>query len=114
VQQTLEETAAGAEKTDIAITPLAIPMLAGPGAISTVILLQHRAAGLYQHLALYVCILGIAVVSYLTFHISARSTRWLSPILTNIMLRIMGMSLAAVAIQFLIDAINTLRLMPPK
>jgi multiple antibiotic resistance protein len=34
-----EETAAGAEKTDIAITPLAIPMLAGPGAISTVILL---------------------------------------------------------------------------
>src|SRR3974390_1743684 len=43
VQETSEETAAGVEKTDIAITPLAIPMLAGPGAISTAILLQAEA-----------------------------------------------------------------------
>ncbi|HUC85614.1 MAG TPA: MarC family protein, partial [Candidatus Acidoferrales bacterium] len=46
VQQTHEETQAGVEKTDIAITPLAIPMLAGPGAISTTILLQNEAATL--------------------------------------------------------------------
>src|SRR5258707_6717128 len=44
VHETDEETAAGVEKTDIAIAPLAIPMLAGPGAISTAILLQHQAA----------------------------------------------------------------------
>jgi len=44
VQETSEETAAGVEKTDIAVAPLAIPMLAGPGAISTAILLQNRAA----------------------------------------------------------------------
>jgi multiple antibiotic resistance protein len=37
VQETSEETSAGVEKQDIAITPLAIPMLAGPGAISTAI-----------------------------------------------------------------------------
>ncbi len=43
VQETREETAAGTEKTDIAVTPLAIPMLSGPGAISTVILLQSEA-----------------------------------------------------------------------
>jgi multiple antibiotic resistance protein len=114
VQQTLEETTAGAEKTDIAITPLAIPMLAGPGAISTVIVLEHRATGVPQHLALYVCIVGIAMVSYMIFRFSARSTRWLSPIITNIMLRIMGMMLASVAIQFLLDAINTLRQLSAK
>ena len=43
VQETREETAAGVEKTDIAVTPLAIPMLSGPGAISTVVLLQAEA-----------------------------------------------------------------------
>ena len=46
VHETSEETAAGLEKTDIAIAPLAIPMLAGPGAISTAILLHQQAADL--------------------------------------------------------------------
>src|SRR5262249_61431968 len=44
VQETAEETAEGREKDDIAITPLAMPMLAGPGAILTVILLAAQAA----------------------------------------------------------------------
>src|SRR5262249_46094451 len=44
VQETAEETAEGATKDDIAITPLAVPMLAGPGAILTVILLAAQAA----------------------------------------------------------------------
>src|SRR5712671_2144330 len=56
VHETREETAAGIEKTDIAVAPLAIPMLAGPGAISTAILLQNRATNAAQHLALHVCI----------------------------------------------------------
>ena len=58
VQETSEETAAGVEKTDIAVTPLAIPMLAGPGAISTAILLHNQAANLGQRVALYLCILA--------------------------------------------------------
>src|SRR3989454_4162731 len=45
VQETREETEAGTAKVDIAVTPLAIPMLAGPGAISTVILLNEKAVG---------------------------------------------------------------------
>src|SRR5215210_3912498 len=53
VQETREETAAGLEKTDIAVAPLAIPMLAGPGAISTAILLQNQARDWAQHAALY-------------------------------------------------------------
>jgi multiple antibiotic resistance protein len=43
VQEPHEEKKAGAEKDEMAITPLAIPMLAGPGAISTTILLQNEA-----------------------------------------------------------------------
>ena len=67
VQETAEETVAGAAKEDIAVTPLAIPMLAGPGAISTVILLQNQAHGWAQHGVLYGCIVAVAFLSYLIF-----------------------------------------------
>jgi len=108
VQETSEETAAGVEKTDIAVTPLAIPMLAGPGAISTAIVLHNQAARISQRVALYVCIIGICVVSYLILRISARGARWLSPIAMSITTRIMGLLLAAVAIQFMLRAFGEL------
>jgi multiple antibiotic resistance protein len=110
VQETREETKAGSEKLDVAVTPLAIPMLAGPGAISTTVLLQNEAKDIPQHIALYGCIVGVAVVSYLILRLSARSTRWLNPIMMNIAIRIMGLLLAAVAIQFMLNAIKAFRL----
>jgi len=109
VQETNEETMAGAAKTDIAITPLAIPMLAGPGAISTAILLHNQARNLSEQIALCLCILAVALVSYIVFRISARGARWLSPIALSITTRIMGLLLAAIAIQFTLNAIKALR-----
>jgi multiple antibiotic resistance protein len=108
VQETTEETAAGTRKTDIAITPLAVPMLAGPGAISTVILLQARAADFLQRSALFGCILAVALASYLILHVAARGARWLNPIALRITTRIMGLLLAAVAIQFMLNALQDL------
>ena len=110
VQETHEETRAGTEKSDIAVTPLAIPMLAGPGAISTTILLQNEAKDIPQHIALYGCIAAVSLVSYLILRLSARSARWLSPIVMSIAIRIMGLLLAAVAIQFMLNAIKAFRL----
>jgi multiple antibiotic resistance protein len=110
VQETHEETRAGTEKMDIAVTPLAIPMLAGPGAISTTILLQNEAKNIPQHIALYGCIVVVSLVSYLILRLSARSTRWLNPIMMSIAIRIMGLLLAAVAIQFMLNAIKAFRL----
>lgn len=112
VQETSEETAAGVEKTDIAVAPLAIPMLAGPGAISTAILLQNWAMNAAQHIALYVCIVAVSLASYLILRISARGARWLSPIAMNITVRIMGLLLAAVAIQFMVNALQELKVFP--
>jgi multiple antibiotic resistance protein len=106
VQQTSEETQAGVEKTDIAITPLAIPMLAGPGAISTTILLQNQAKTIPQHLALYGCIIGVSVATYLIFRLAVRGAHWLNPIAMSIAIRIMGLLLAAVAVQFMLNAIK--------
>ena len=109
VQETSEETAAGVVKADIAVAPLAIPMLAGPGAISTAILLHNRADNAAQRAALYVCIVGVSLASYIILRLSARGARWLSPIAMKITVRIMGLLLAAVAIQFMLNAINELR-----
>ncbi len=109
VQETSEETSAGVEKADIAITPLAIPMLAGPGAISTAILLQNQAVGVTMHAVLYTCILLVSFVSYVILHISARGAHWLNPIALRIITRIMGLLLSAVAIQFLINGLKGLR-----
>ena len=109
VQETTEETSAGAEKSDIAITPLAVPMLAGPGAISTAIVLQSQAVGVAQSVVLCVCIVGVAFASYVIFHISARGARWLSPIATKVITRIMGLLLAAVAVQFMLNGLKGVR-----
>jgi len=106
VQETREEKQAGTEKNDIAVTPLAIPMLAGPGAISTTILLQNEARTIPQHIALYGCIVAVAVASYLVFRLAVRGARWLNPIAMSIAIRIMGLLLAAVAIQFILTGIK--------
>jgi multiple antibiotic resistance protein len=109
VQETSEETIAGAAKEDIAVTPLAIPMLAGPGAISTVIVLQGQARGFAQQVALCGCILVVSLASYLVLRLSARGSQWLSPIALRITTRVMGLLLAAIAFQFMLNAISALR-----
>lgn len=111
VQETEEETEAGARKMDIAITPLAIPMLSGPGAISTVILLHNKADGVAQDIALCICIAAVAAVTYLILRISAKGAQWLNPIAMKITTRIMGLLLAAIASQFAINALKELKVL---
>jgi len=113
VQETAEERAAGVVKPDIAITPLAVPMLAGPGAISTAILLNNQARDLPQHVALYVSIIIVSASAYLTLSLAARTTRWLNPIALKLIERIMGLLLAAVAFQFLLNALRELKIIAP-
>jgi len=108
VQETREETDAGTAKDDIAVTPLAIPMLAGPGAISTAILLHNKAATFTHEVLLCVSILIVGGMSYAILHFSAHGARWLNPIAMRITTRIMGLLLAAVAVQFIVNALATL------
>jgi multiple antibiotic resistance protein len=110
VRETPEEQEAGTHKVDIAVTPLAIPMLSGPGAISTVVLLRGQAEGLAKTLALCACILAVCAASYIILRLSAKGARWLNPIAMKITTRIMGLLLAAVACQFMINALRDLAL----
>jgi multiple antibiotic resistance protein len=108
VQETSEETAAGAEKNDIAVTPLAIPMLSGPGAISTVILLESEATTVWHSLALCGCILLVSLASYGVLRMAAHGAKRLNPIALRIGTRVMGLLLAAIAVQFMVNALKTL------
>lgn len=110
-QETEAEIEAGTAKADIAVTPLAVPMLAGPGAISTVILLQAKAEGSWgKQLVLVLAIVVVAAASYAVFAVSARGAKWLSPIALRVTTRIMGLLLAAIAMQFLLNALKELKL----
>jgi multiple antibiotic resistance protein len=108
VKETEEETTAGTAKEDIAITPLAVPLLAGPGAITTSILLHNQAVGVAQKVALYISIVVVSALCFVILRFSAQGARWLSPIALKIGTRIMGLMLAAVAMQFMINALTSL------
>jgi multiple antibiotic resistance protein len=109
VRETSEDTSAGTEKTDIAVTPLAIPMLSGPGAISTVILMQAQAATVWHSLMLAVCIVSVATASYWILRMAAHGVQWLNPIALRIGTRIMGLLLAAIAVQFMLNALKVVK-----
>jgi multiple antibiotic resistance protein len=109
VQETREETAEGMEKADIAITPLAIPMLAGPGAISTVVLLQSEAVNPWYSLALCGCILLVSLATYGVLRMAAQGAKAMSPIALRIGTRVMGLLLAAIAVQFMLNALKALK-----
>lgn len=112
VQETQEEAEAGTAKEDIAITPLAVPMLAGPGAISTVILLHSKATTWSLYAGLLISILLVTAATYAVLAVSVRGARWLSPIAMRITTRIMGLLLAAIAMQFLVNALKELKIVP--
>lgn len=106
VQETAEETEEGAQKEDVAITPLAMPMLAGPGAISTIILLEAQAGSLARRAVVLLCLLAVGLASYVTLALASHGARWISPIAEKIITRLMGLLLAAVAVQFMINAVK--------
>jgi multiple antibiotic resistance protein len=104
-QETNEEVEAGTAKEDIAITPLGVPMLAGPGAISTSLILLNQARGLEQHIALLACIAAVCLLSYLIFWLAVRGAGRLSPLALKLVTRLMGLLLASVAVQFAINGL---------
>ena len=104
-RQTDEEVEAGAAKDDIAITPLGAPMLAGPGAISTSLILLGQAHGLAQQIALFACIAAVCGVSYFILRFASTGARRINPLALKLVTRLMGLLLAAVAVQFTINGL---------
>jgi len=105
-QESREEVDEGQAKEDVALTPLAIPMLAGPGAISTVIVLATEASGAAHIVIVYAAIVVTGVVSYLTLRLGEPLLTKLGKTGIKVMTRVMGLLLAAVAVQFVLSGVK--------
>jgi multiple antibiotic resistance protein len=105
-QETDEEVAAGAAKDDIAITPLGVPMLAGPGSISTVLILLNESKGVAQVVILFLSIVVVCFMSYWVFWLAVRGTRYLNPLALKLVTRLFGLLLASLAVQFIFNALE--------
>lgn len=105
-RETDEEVEAGVAKDDIAITPLGVPMLAGPGAISTALILVGQARGAAQHVAFILAIVAVTGISYAILRLASTGSRWLNPLALKLVMRVMGLMLAAVAVQFVLNALE--------
>lgn len=105
-QESTAEIVEGQEKDDVAITPLAMPMLAGPGAISTVMVLAGQADTVGKTAIVYASIGLTMAVSWITLRVGERLLAKLGQTGIRVMMRILGLLLSAVAVQFIITGIK--------
>ena len=106
LKETPEEQAEGSTKDDIAVTPLAVPMLAGPGAITAVVLLGQQSRDLFQTLIVITNIFLVSLITFLILRIAAFRSSIFSAITLKILSRLMGLLLAAIAVQFILNGIQ--------
>jgi len=105
-RETAVETAEGIQKDDIGIMPLGVPMLAGPGAISTVMVLALGSKSVAATAAVYISIVLTALITFLVLSAASMVERRLGQTGMRILTRLMGLVLCAIAVQFIIDGIK--------
>lgn len=95
----------GRNKVDISLTPLGMPMLAGPGTISVVIGLSSDARGVTANVAAILAMLAVALVSYLVLSAAPAVVRFLGETGQAAVSKVTGLIILCVGIQFLINGL---------
>ena len=103
--ETPGETEEGIAKEDAGIIPLGIPMLAGPGAISTVMVLMGPSPGWWRTMTIFVAITITSVASFLILSAADRVRHFLGETGIRILMRLMGLLLTAIAVQFIVNGL---------
>lgn len=86
--------------TDISVTPLAIPMICGPGAITNAIVLMEDAQNLEMKGILIAIILAVCLITFLILWSSSTIIKWLGETGNKIMMRLMGLIVMVIAVEF--------------
>ena len=107
-QESSGEAEEAAVKDDVGIVPLGIPMLAGPGAISSVMVLVGQATKFWEVLTIVGSIAFTAYVSYWVLASADRVRRFMGETGIRILVRIMGLLLVALAVQFFVNGLTDL------
>jgi multiple antibiotic resistance protein len=104
-----DDLSEGNQKADagasIAVVPLAIPLLTGPATISTMVIYAEKTKFLWQHAVLVGYGVVIALVTFMVFSASGRIAKVLGKTGINVMTRLMGLILAAMAVELLADGL---------
>ena len=105
LRSTPAEEAEAADRQSIAVVPLAIPLLAGPGSISTVIIEMHRSSAEYHGLLVVLCITIVSFVLWLVLRMAGNIGKILGQTGLNIITRLFGLVLAAIAIEIMANGL---------
>lgn len=108
VRATESEQKEGGEKDSPAIVPLAMPLLAGPGAMSTLIVWQAREPGALHYLGAAAVILVVGVILYPVLRAAPAVAALLGRTGMNIVSRVMGLILAAIGVEFIAGGVSQL------
>jgi multiple antibiotic resistance protein len=94
---------------NIAAFPLGIPLLAGPGALTATVLLAGRAEGQWLYIAILIAVVAlIAISSWITFAFAERVSGLLGKTGNIVLSRLLGVLLAALAVQYVVDGIRSI------
>ena len=107
-KQTPEEAREAVDKESIAVVPLAIPLLSGPGAISTTIIYATERSSLAHIGIIIACCLLLSLTTWGALRAAIPVSRWLGKTGINIAIRIMGLLLAAVAVEIFASGVLVL------
>lgn len=111
-QEHPEEMKEGSEAGDVAIAPLAIPMLAGPAALSTVTVLMAQARDTAQVAIVFLAIGLTGLVCYVTLRLASPIQKRLGTTGVHVLDRILGLVLAGIAVQFILNGLKAADLIP--
>src|SRR5437588_6541891 len=106
--ETPGETEEGIAKEDAGIIPLGIPMLAGPGAISTVMVLMGPSPGWWRTVTIFIAITITSAASFLILSAAERVRQFLGETGIRILMRLMGLLLTAIAVQSIVNGLADL------
>ncbi len=101
-----EELKASAEHEDVSIFPMAIPMIAGPGSIASIMLLVSRSTGTAETFIVLGALAANLVLTLIALLLAAPLMRLIGVKLEGMITRILGVILAALAAQFVIDGLK--------
>jgi multiple antibiotic resistance protein len=105
---TVEEQDEAENKATLGVVPLGIPLLTGPGAISTVIVYANKAHGAQDYAVIIGCGVVLAALVWLTLQLAQPINRIMGRSGINIATRIMGLLVAAVAVEFIVEGLKTM------
>jgi multiple antibiotic resistance protein len=108
IRQTPDEAAEAAEREAVAVVPLGVPLLAGPGAISTMIIATHQSQDVVHRLMLLIPAAAIAIAVWWTFAAATRISARLGTTGMNIITRVMGLIIAAIGVEYIYRGITEL------